>query len=249
MTVQIALHELRVLSRSPFAWLAAGLLQLLFGWLFLSAIENYAALQSSAAHVGSTSGLSSFLIVHFMAPISIVFMVATPLLCMHLIAGEKQSNRFNLLLSLPATASQLVMGKFLGAVCFQYFIILSGVLLTVLLASHIDLDGGHLLTATVGLMLFVTTITAITIFYSSLAKRPVFAAFASFVTVAMLWIAAATAATGTALQFVSPSAHLHTFMQGLIDSRDISYFLAATGILLTLGIWRFDAQRVRGAQH
>jgi len=210
MTVQIALHELRLLSRSPFAWLAAGLLLLLFGWLFLSAIENYAALQSSA-------GLSSYLIVHFLAPVSVVFMVATPLLCMHLIAGEKQSDRMNLLLSLPI--------------------------------RHVDLDSGHLLTATVGLMLFVTTLTALTVFYSSIAKRPVFAAFASFVTVALLWIAAATASPDTALQFASPSAHLHTFMQGLIDSRDVTWFIAATGILLTLGVWRFDTQRVRGVQH
>ena len=242
MTVQIALHELRLLSRSPFAWLAAGLLLLLFGWLFLSAIENYAALQSSA-------GLSSFLIVHFLAPVSVVFMVATPLLCMHLIAGEKQSDRMNLLLSLPISARQLVMGKFLGAVCFQFCIITSNVVLLALLSRHTDLDSGHLLTATVGLMLFVTTLTALTVFYSSIAKRPVFAAFASFVTVALLWIAAATASPDTALQFASPSAHLHTFMQGLIDSRDVTWFIAATGILLTLGIWRFDTQRVRGVQH
>jgi len=50
------------------------------------------------------------------------------------------------------------------------------------------------------------------------------------------------------LQFASPSAHLHSFMQGLIDSRDLAYFIAATGILLTLGVWRFDAQRIRSIQ-
>jgi len=240
MTVQVALHELRVLLRSPFAWIAAGLLQLLFGWLFLSALENYLELQTA-----TTSGLSNYLIVHFLAPVSIVFMVATPLLCMHLIAGEKQTHRIDHLLSLPVSAAQLVIGKFLGASIFQFLIIVTSALLVTLLSINSTIDIGHLITATVGLLLFVTAITALTIFYSSLVKKPVLAAFASFVTMAFLWIAAA-ASVDNALQFLSPSAHLHSFMQGLIDSRDVSFFIAVTGILLTIGIWRLDAQRVRG---
>ena len=124
--------------RSPFAWLAAGLLQLLFGWLFLSAVERFMENQTAATQVisqsvsqsvsqaGSSAGLSSYLIVHFLAPVSIVFMVATPLLCMHLIAGDKQSNRFNFLLSLPVSAQQIVVGKFIGATTFQCLIIAMG---------------------------------------------------------------------------------------------------------------------------
>ena len=55
MTAQIALYELRVLMRSPFAWLAAGLLQLLFGWLFLSAVERYIEQQTATTQVLSQS--------------------------------------------------------------------------------------------------------------------------------------------------------------------------------------------------
>jgi len=54
MTAQIALHELRVLMRSPFAWLAAGLLQLLFGWLFLSAVERYIEQQTATQVISQT---------------------------------------------------------------------------------------------------------------------------------------------------------------------------------------------------
>lgn len=244
MTAQIALHELRVLMRSPFAWLAAGLLQLLFGWLFLSAVERYIGLQADATQGVSSAGLSSYLIVHFLAPLSIVFMVATPLLCMHLIAGDKQSNRFNFLLSLPVSARQLVVGKFIGATTFQCLIIATGAALLAILSFNITLDLSHLLTAGIGLMLFIAAGTALTIFYSSISNRPVLAAFFSFVTLTMLWMAA-TSSTSGLLQFASPSAHLHSFMQGLLDSRDVIYFIAATCILLTLGIWRFDTQRVR----
>jgi len=245
MTTQIALHELKILMRSPFAWLAAGLLQLMFGWLFLSAVERYIEQQTLAA-TASSSGLSAYLIVNFLAPVSIVFMVATPLLCMHLVAGEKQANRFDFLLSLPVAASQLVLGKFFGATIFQTLILLLGAALIVLLSFSIDLDITHLLTAGLGLLLFVATITALTLFFSSVSKRPVLAAFMSFVTMILLWLSAATSSNGI-FQFASPSAHVHSFMQGLLDSRDVIYFVAVTSILLTLGVWRLDSQRVRTA--
>ncbi len=245
MTAQIALHELRVLLRSPFAWIAAGLLQLLFGWLFLSAVERYIQLQATAAQQVSNGGLSSYLIVNFLAPVSVVFMVATPLLCMQLVAGDKQANRYNLFLSLPLSAAQFVLGKFIGATLFQYAIVALSTVLVAILSFNVDLDITHLMTAALGLLLFISTVTALTLFYSSISSRPILAAFASFVTMALFWFAAATSADGF-LKFASPSAHLHSFMQGLLDSRDIVYFVTITGILLTLGIWRFDAQRVRG---
>lgn len=244
MTAQIALHELRVLMRSPFAWLAAGLLQLVFGWLFLSAVERYIEQQVATTQTDSASGLSSYLIVHFLAPISVLFIVAAPLLCMHLIAGEKQSNRFNFLLSLPISAQQIVIGKFFGATLFQSFIIAIGAIPIGILSFDISLDIKHLLTAGLGLLLFIAATTALTLFYSSVTKRPVLAAFSSFITMALLWLAA-TSSTNGIMQFASPSAHLHSFMQGLLDSRDVIYFVAVTCILLTLGVWRFDAQRVR----
>lgn len=235
--------------RSPFAWLAAGLLQLLFGWLFLSAVERFIENQTATTQVVSqtvsSAGLSSYLIVHFLAPVSIVFMVATPLLCMHLVAGDKQSNRFNFLLSLPVSAQQIVVGKFIGATGFQCLIIVTGAALLAILSFNIQLDTTHFLTAGLGLMLFVAATTALTLFFSSVSNRPVLAAFFSFVTMTLLWVAAASSTNGI-LQFASPSAHLHSFMQGLLDSRDIVYFLAVICILLTLGVWRFDAQRVRG---
>ncbi len=244
MTTQITLHELKLLLRSPFAWLAAGLLQLIFGWLFLSAVERYIEQQAMAS--APTGGISNYLIVNFLAPVSIVFIVATPLLCMHLVAGDKQANRFNFLLSLPVTASQLVVGKFFGATFFQCVVLMIGAVLVTILSFSTTLDVSHLMTAGLGLVLFVCTASALTLFYSSLSNRPVLAAFLSFATLIILWLAAATSGNGI-LQFASPSAHLHSFMQGLLDTRDVAYFLALTGILLTLGIWRVDVQRVRNS--
>lgn len=233
----IALHELRVLLRSPFAWIAAALLQLIFGWLFLAAVEQFTQLQANLT--GSSNGLSSYLIVQFLAPASIVMMLATPLLCMNLIAAEHQSGRFTLFASSPVSSAEIVVGKFLGAVTFQLSIIMLSALLIGVLTVFSNLDLGLLFCAILGLSLFVTAATALTLFYSTLTHHPVLAAFMSFATLILLWLAAASSASGT-IALLSPSAHLPNFMRGLLDTRDISYFISATGILLYLSAWRLD---------
>lgn len=238
MIKTIALHELRVLSRSPFAWIAAALLQLIFGWLFLAAVEQFTQLPINQP--GNSSGLSGYLIVQFLAPASIVMMLATPLLCMNLIAAEHQSGRYALLASSPVNATEIVLGKFFGALVFQLSIIAMSAVLITVLTIFTDLDSGHLLSAILGLSLFVTVATALSLFYSSLTQRPVLAAFMSFATLILFWLAAAFATTGS-LAMLSPSAHLTSFMQGLLDTRDISYFACTTAILLYLTVWRLDS--------
>lgn len=237
MSKVIAMHELRVLLRSPFAWIAAALLQLVFSWLFLAAVEQFSLLTASAQNT-QTNGLSSYLIVHFLAPASIVMMLATPLLCMNLIAAERQSGRYALLASSPVSATEIITGKFYGALIFQLAIIALSALMISILSLYTALDTGYLLSAILGLTLFVTAATALSLFYSTLTLKPVLAAFLSFTTLLLLWLAAAS---GGSLAAISPSAHLTSFMQGIIDSRDIIYFLCSTGVLLCLSIWKLDS--------
>ncbi|OED35450.1 hypothetical protein AB833_29935 [Chromatiales bacterium (ex Bugula neritina AB1)] len=228
----IAEHELRVLLRSPFAWIAAALLQLIFGWLFLAAVDQFTTAQTQIASSAQQSGLTAYLVVHFIAPSTIIMMLATPLLCMGTIAGERQSGRFALLASSPVTPAHIVTGKFTGALLFQYAVILLSMLLIAALLPGIALDLFHLLTAYLGLALFIAVATAVTLLFSSLTKRPVLAAFLSFSVLLMSWLAAQTA-TGM-LSVVSPSSHLNSFMQGLFDSRDFAYFICTVAILLCL---------------
>ncbi len=45
MIAIIAGQELRLLFRSPFAWIILGAMQIVFAWLFLSALEHYLTIQ------------------------------------------------------------------------------------------------------------------------------------------------------------------------------------------------------------
>jgi len=241
MIKTITAHELRLLSRSPFAWIAAGLTQLIFSWLFLAAIDRFDTVQADFAISAPTTGLTAFLVVHFLAPSSIVLMLATPLLCMGLIAGDMPYQR-GLWASSPISASQIVGGKFLGALIFQYLLLGASLLMVCSLAPLISLDKGHLFTAFAGLAGFVAMATALSLFFSSLTRHPALAAFLGFSTLLLLWLAAAGSADGFTAN-LSPSTHLNSFMQGLFNTRDALYFLCTCALLLYLATLRITLTR------
>lgn len=241
MSKIIALNEIRILLRSPFAWISAALLQLIFSWLFLAAVEQFTAQQTIAASITPANtikqGISAYLVVHFLAPASLIMMLATPLFCMNAIAGERQSGRFALLASSPVTSAQIIIGKFAGITAFQYIILALNLLLISTLLFATPLDLGHLLSAFLGLALFVATATALCLLFSSLTTRPVLAAFLGFSSLLLLWLAAVSSTSGSS---ISPSAHMYSFMQGFLDTRDIAYFIAAIGILLVMSVGRLN---------
>ena len=239
MIKTIAAHELRLLSRSPFAWIAAGLTQLIFSWLFLAALDRFDSVQAELAVSAPTTGLTAYLVVHFLAPASIVLMLATPLLCMSLIAGDVAYQR-GLWASAPVSAGEIATGKFLGGLIFQYLLLMVSVVMVCSLAPLTDLDKGHLTIAFAGLAGFIAMATALSLLFSSLTRRPPLAAFLSFAVLLLLWLAAAGSA-GSFTAALSPSTHLNSFMQGLLDSRDALYFICACAVLLTLTALRINA--------
>ncbi len=241
----IARHELQVYCRSAFAWIAAAALQLILGWLFLSATEQYTLLQNSASHAAST-GLTAYLVVHFIAPASIIMMLATPLLCMNLIAAERQSGRYLLFASAPVTSGEIVLGKFIAAIAFQLGILTFSALLVSALYFAVPLDLTHLLSAYTGLALFVALATALTLLFSSMTRIPALAAFASFSCLLLSWMGS-SAGTDMAIGQLSPSSRMHNFMQGLLHTGDLMYFVCLCALLLIVCSWRLgSSQDYRG---
>ena len=165
-------------------------------------------------------------------------MLATPLLCMSVFAGDEPYQR-GMWASAPINATQIVIGKFLGVLIFQYLLLCVSAVMVCRLLPLTSLDKGHLFVAFVGLAGFVAMATALSIFYSSLTHSPALAAFLGFSTLLLLWLAA-TGAAGSFTAALSPSSHLNSSMQGIFDSRDALYFLCTSGILLNLTIVRVN---------
>jgi ABC-2 type transport system permease protein len=171
------------------------------------------------------------------APRGLSFLVV-PALTMGVLAAEKRSGTLEILSTLPVTDHQIVLGKFFGALAVVGVLIASTLLFPVLMFRwpwHLgQLDLGPVAAGYVGVVLYAAAAIAIGLLVSALTESQ-FIAF--IVTSAILLVlhgvgwAAEQAPSGvarTAMAFVGFDSRLAPFTRGLIDTRDVIYFLSIT---------------------
>ncbi|MEE9423190.1 MAG: ABC transporter permease, partial [Gammaproteobacteria bacterium] len=142
------------------------------------------------------------------------------------------------------------LGKFLGI--YLFFLILLTMLLAMPLSLYAGatLDAGKLAATAVGLMLLLAAFTAIGVFMSSLTEQPVIAAISTFGVLLLLWIIDWSGTeredVSGLFSYLSIQTHLESFMQGLLNSTDVMYYLIIVVTFLILSIRRLDNQRLTG---
>jgi len=184
---------------------------------------------------------------HVLAPlffnVAVILVFAVPFLTMRLVAEERRSRTFELLMTCPVRPWQVAAGKYLAS------LVLLGVMLTIvtlypLLVSAYAQIGSvaweTVLTGVLGLFLLGAAFTAIGLFISSLTSSQIIAGFITLFLLMLLWLvgAAASENTGTTravLSSLSATEHIRSFTRGVLDLKDVVYYLslAAFGLFLT----------------
>ncbi len=180
----------------------------------------------------------------------IAMLFAAPALTMGLIAEEKASGTIEILLTMPVREWEVVVGKFLGAFGL-YLVILFFTLVNPIAVSRFgELDMGPVFTGYLGLVLEGAAMIAIGLFASSIQANQLVAFFVSlFLLAVCCWLVPAAAAgleTGwvaSALQTISFTHHLESMSRGVIDTRDVLFFLSVTIAGLTLSFQAIEARR------
>ncbi len=163
-----------------------------------------------------------------------------PALTMKMLAEEKRSGTIELLLTKPVTDWQVVAGKFLAAFMLIFVALILTLPYYITLTFIGDVDHGAVWTGYFGMLLMSMTYISIGLFASSITNNQIVAFLLSlFIGVFFLIIfnVLANSFTGnTALLFnyLSLSTHYDSVSRGVIDSRDLIYFLSITffGLLL-----------------
>lgn len=167
-------------------------------------------------------------------PLLFVFMV--PCTAMRLWAEERKSGSIELLLTLPVTIPQAVLGKFLAAWCFLAIALLLTITMPLTVFYLGNPDPGLIVTGYVGAFLMAGGFLAIGGFFSSLTKNQVISFILSVAALAVLvYIGLPTtlnylsnvAPKGflDALEKMSIMSHFVSMQKGIITFQDIAYFL------------------------
>ena len=175
----------------------------------------------------------------FFSGFPLAFILVIPVLTMKAWAEERKMGSEELLFTLPFTEWELVLGKFLAcfALLFAMLLLTLPVPLTLLPLGYFD--PGVIFAEYAGALLLGASAVALGLFLSSVSKTQssAFLGSAALLLAVMLinnLSQALPPAPAAFVNFISLSFHFESFSRGLLDSRDIAFFLLSTGFFLFL---------------
>ncbi len=163
-----------------------------------------------------------------------------PALTMRLLAEEKKTGTIELLLTKAVTDRQVVWGKFLATLLLILIALLFTVPYIITISNIGDMDLGQVLCGYLGLILMSAAYAGIGIFTSSMTNNQIVAFLAAlFIGLFFHLIFGVLAQnfsglTGQVFQYLSLSHHFQSISRGVLDTRDVLYFLSIAYIGLLL---------------
>lgn len=240
MIWSIAKHELRIAICNRKFWYSVAILQLALATIYQWLLSGFLLKQHNpnVEHFGITEE-----VIHpYLATFSLLLLVFIPVITTQTLCGERQRRTLVNLYCSPITAWQIILGKYLH---------LSIVLLSCLgLSSMMPLftlfsgtiDWGQYLCSVLGIYLMASVALSTGIALSSFmynASRCNIYIFASLLLLIMIeWAAQFTGPAAIYLQSFGLLRPLKVFFAGAISLQHLSYYLALTGIFLSITVWR-----------
>ncbi|MCK5362573.1 MAG: ABC transporter permease subunit, partial [Gammaproteobacteria bacterium] len=114
----IAARELRSLFLSPLSWAVLAITQAFVAYAFLVKLELFLQLKPYLPGLAGAPGLTAIVVAPAFKAAAMVMLLAAPLVTMRLISEERRSGTLSLLMSAPISMTDIVLGKFLGAMGF-----------------------------------------------------------------------------------------------------------------------------------
>jgi ABC-2 type transport system permease protein len=185
--------------------------------------------------------------------VAVILIFVVPFLTMRLIAEERRTKTIELLMTNPVTPIQISLGKYLGALTLlvpMLAIILLYPALVSLYAEVGSVAWGTVFTGLLGLFLVGAAFVAVGLFISSLTSSQVVAAAITFCALLMLWVigwagADNPGATREVLLSLSAIEHIRGFSDGVIDLKDVVYYISLAGLGFFLSQRALETQRWR----
>jgi len=247
--LNIGFSEFQRLFRTPLAWVLLAVVQVILAYLFLVQTETYiTTIQPQIIASNAAYGVTDLVLTQLFIYAGVMMLAVMPLLTMRSFAEERQNQTLVLLRSTPLSALQIVLGKYLALELLVLCLVGMISLMPLSLFLGTTLDIGQLISAILGLFLLLSSFAAAGLFLSSLTKNTMMAAllgFAFLLILALLYFAGIrTEDPSPLLVYLSHFGHYTGFLNGIIDSRDIVYYLLFIIVFLALTTRKLDNERL-----
>ena len=247
MILTIAKREFRAMFLSPLAWVILAVIQIILAWSFFKSIDVFFKIQDDLTTLKNAPGVTDLVATPLFEVASIVLLMLMPLLTMRLISEEKRNKTFSLLLSAPVSITEIVLGKYLGLLAFILVTLFLIALMPLSLSMGTDLDFTKLFSGVFGLFLTLAAFSAAGLYMSTLTDNPIVAAASTFGLLLLLWIVNTNSSNDSSnvLSYLSLHNHFAALLRGILNTRDIAYFVLFIIGFIVLAIRQLETQRLQ----
>jgi len=245
--------ELKIFLFSPIAYIITAFFLLISGFFFYNIViwfSNQSTRMMQNPYNTNQFNLNKMVFEPYFNNLIIILIFLIPLLTMRLLSDEKKMRTEELLLTSHLKISSIIIGKYLGALIIYIFILL----LTATYIFFILVFGNPqlfpILTAYLGLLFIGAVFISIGLFASSLTENQIIAAVISFSTILLIWVISwigdsAGPAWKGILTYLSFFSHFQNLVKGVIDTKDIVYYLSFVFLGLYFSYTVFEFRKWR----
>ena len=181
-----------------------------------------------------------------------VLLFLVPAITMRLWAEEKKMGTIELLLTMPVKDEEVVLGKFFASFLFLLFTLLLSFMVPAIVLWSGPADVGVILSSYVGALLLGAAYIAIGIWISAFTDNQIIAfiltiaaCFAFFIIGQVFVLQSLPGFVADIFQFLGLGSHYQGLMRGVLDSRDVLYYLSFIGFFLFLNVRQISVRRFR----
>ncbi|TWJ02559.1 ABC-2 type transport system permease protein [Mucilaginibacter frigoritolerans] len=181
-----------------------------------------------------------------------LFMFLIPAITMRSLAEERKEGTFELLLTRPLTDWQIVLGKYFASLLIVLFALLPTLVyyysVYTLGTPQGNIDTGGVIGSYIGLFLLGASFAAIGLFASSISKNQIIAFTVAVFLCFFFYSGFDSLGQLLSLQSLSLenfgiTAHYQSVSRGVLDTRDLTYFIILTGLFICLTLFVLIRQR------
>jgi ABC-2 type transport system permease protein len=205
-------REFRSYFNSPVAYVVIVVFLGIVGWFFTS---NLFLMNIASLRV-------------FFELVPLVFLFFIPAITMRLLAEEKKSGTLELLTTKPVLDLEIILGKFLAAWALLAAALAPTLIYLITILFLGSIDPGPVITGYLGLLLMGAVYIGIGLLASSVTENQIVAFILSKV---LMYAPEGLAST---LEFLGIDYHFGNIARGVVDTRDVIYFLSLLGFSLYL---------------
>ena len=213
--INIASKEFKDYFISPIAYIVISIFLVVTGWFFFSTFFLF-----------DTADMRNFF-----SMLPIIFSFVIPAITMRLFSEEINVGSYEILLTMPVSLTDIAVGKFVGAILFSACMLLPTLSYPIFISFIGEVDSGPVIGGYIGAMLLSGAFCAVGIFASSLTRNQIVAfiigaAICFTLTILDQLLFFVPSSITEIIAFLGAESHFQSISKGVIDSRDIIYFLS-----------------------